>query len=170
MRLKDIPRFTRSPAYRTVMPWKRLEGWIKSHVEEDNLDLNPDFQRGYVWTPQQKSLYVEYAIRGGISGKEIYLNCAGWMADFRGPFILVDGKQRIDAALGFLCNEVTICGGLRYSDFEDKLGSTPEFYLNVNDLPTWKEVLAWYVDLNSGGTIHTNEEINKVRRMMEEAE
>ncbi len=41
-------------------------------------------------------------------------------------------------------------------------------YLNVNDLKTEKEVLQWYVDMNAGGTPHTSEEIEKVKRMIEQ--
>jgi hypothetical protein len=140
---------------------------VEHEVTDNGLDLNPDFQRGHVWTMEQKTAYVEYAIRGGISGKELYFNCAGWMADFRGPFVLVDGKQRLDAALGFLRNEVPICNGFYYKDFEDKLtSSSPEFYVNINDLPTRADVLRWYLDLNTGGVIHTREELDKVRVLL----
>lgn len=41
-------------------------------------------------------------------------------------------------------------------------------YLSVNDLKTEKEVLQWYVDMNSGGTPHTNEEIERVKKMIQE--
>ena len=40
--------------------------------------------------------------------------------------------------------------------------------LNVNDLKTEKEVLQWYVDMNSGGTPHSNEEIERVKKMIRE--
>jgi hypothetical protein len=36
----------------------------------------------------------------------------------------------------------------------------------VNDLRTRKEVLQWYLDLNTGGTIHTSDEIEKVKRLL----
>ncbi len=41
-------------------------------------------------------------------------------------------------------------------------------YLNVNDLKTEREVLQWYVDMNAGGTPHTSDEIEKVRKMIQE--
>lgn len=40
--------------------------------------------------------------------------------------------------------------------------------LVVNDLQTEKEVLQWYVDMNSGGTPHTNDEIERVKKMIQE--
>lgn len=40
--------------------------------------------------------------------------------------------------------------------------------LNVNDLKTEKEVLQWYVDMNAGGTIHASDEIERVKKMIQE--
>lgn len=40
--------------------------------------------------------------------------------------------------------------------------------LNVNNLKSEKEVLQWYIDMNAGGTPHTNEEIERVEKMIEE--
>ncbi len=40
-------------------------------------------------------------------------------------------------------------------------------YVDVNDLKTEKEVLQWYVDMNLEGTPHTNDEIERVRKMIQ---
>lgn len=40
--------------------------------------------------------------------------------------------------------------------------------LNVNNLKSEKEVLQWYIDMNAGGTPHTNEEIERVKQMIKE--
>lgn len=41
--------------------------------------------------------------------------------------------------------------------------------VNVNDLKTKREVLEWYVQMNAGGTPHSPEEIERVRRLMEDS-
>lgn len=41
--------------------------------------------------------------------------------------------------------------------------------ISVNDLKTRAEVMQWYVDMNSGGTVHSAEEIDRVRSLIEEA-
>lgn len=41
---------------------------------------------------------------------------------------------------------------------------------NVNDLKTEKKVLQWYIDMNAGGTPHTTEEIERVKKMITELE
>ena len=56
---------------------------------------------------------------------------------------------------------------LKFSDFSEKLRMTKaDFVFKINDLATRKEVLQWYLDLNEGGVMHTEEEINKVRIML----
>lgn len=39
---------------------------------------------------------------------------------------------------------------------------------HINDLKSKKEVLQWYLDMNAGGTPHTSEEIERVKKMIEE--
>jgi hypothetical protein len=65
-------------------------------------------------------------------------------------------------------NELPIFNGHLLSDFEGTLRLvTADFLVHVNDLKTRKEVLQWYIDLNAGGVAHTEEEINKVRQLLE---
>lgn len=37
----------------------------------------------------------------------------------------------------------------------------------MNDLDTQAEVLQWYLDINSGGVVHTEAELDKVRWLLE---
>ena len=39
--------------------------------------------------------------------------------------------------------------------------------LHVNDLKTYPEVLQWYIEMNAGGTPHTNEEIARVQQLLD---
>lgn len=40
----------------------------------------------------------------------------------------------------------------------------------INDLQTEEEVLNWYLEMNSGGTVHTKEELDKVKHLLEEVQ
>ena len=165
MKFSEITKVTRSPNYRVNVGWKYLHEHINKN-RNPAFDPDPDFQRGHIWTPEQKIAYVEFKIRGGYGSDVIQTNCPGWMNDFRGPYELVDGKQRLSAVLDFLEDKIKAFGHY-YSEFEDRLPSNAEFIWCVNDLPTRKDVLVWYVELNTGGTPHTQEEINKVKEMIE---
>lgn len=161
-----IPKFTPSGSYRINVGWDYLEEWLKRHME-DGLNLDPDFQRAHVWTEQQQVAYVEYSLRGGKSGRELFFNCKGWHAgerDFE-TFVIVDGKQRLKAVRRFLNNEIPAFGTLR-KDFKGRMRmQDADFVVTMNDLNTRKEVLKWYLEMNTGGTPHTEEEILKVEVM-----
>ena len=168
-RFHDIPQFTKAAPYRIDCDWGyMINTWIPEHQGELGLELDPDFQRAHVWSRHQQIRYVEFILRGGQSGKELYFNHPNWMSGFVGEFVLVDGKQRIEAARRFLHNEIPAFGSL-YKEYTDRLPFlTAKFGININDLRTRAEVLQWYIDLNDGGIVHTSAEIKKVRRLLEE--
>src|SRR5438128_855129 len=124
---RDIPQFTKTPGYRVDVGWDYLEEWLADHQKSDpKLDIDPDFQRAHVWTEAQQIAFVEYTLRGGTSGKQLYFNHPYWM-NFRSgaqkkslyyDFVLVDGKQRLNAAMRFLHNEIPAFGSFR-KDFTD---------------------------------------------------
>lgn len=168
MRYQDIPQFTKSAGYRVNVTWNYLESWIESQLEI-NLDLDPDFQRAHVWTEDQQRRYVEFVLRGGQSGKDVFFNCVGWMGNFRGPFVLVDGKQRIEAVRRFLGDDLAIFSGHLHRDIGGFIPVDANFLVHVNNLETRAEVLQWYLDLNEGGVVHTQAELNKVRELLKGA-
>lgn len=173
-RFRDIPQFTSDGCYQVNYPIISLVRYIEEEVETMGLQLNPNFQRGHVWTEEQQIAWLEYHFRGGKSGNTIYLNNPFWYstreakdAEYK-DYVCVDGLQRITAAQKFIHNEIKVFGSY-YNEFEDGMRVLPQtMILNVNDLKTEKEVLQWYIDMNSGGTPHTNEEIERVKRMIDE--
>jgi hypothetical protein len=144
-----------------------IESHIKDDIADGFLDLNPDFQRAHVWTPEQQTSYVEYILRGGTSGKELYFNCPDYTGGSTvGPYVIVDGKQRLEAVRQFMRGEIPAFGYYR-SDYSDSPNMpTARFSWNIAGLKTRKEVLEWYLNFNSGGTIHTEQELQKVRDLL----
>ena len=165
MKFQDIPQMTQA-RYRVDVMWSYLFSHLDSYQESYGLDLDPDFQRAHVWTEAQQISYVEYQLRGGISGKDIFFNCPGFQGSRNnpGPMVLVDGKQRLNAVTRFLQNEIPAFGSL-LKDYEDKLYSLLSFSVWVNNLNSRQAVLQWYLDLNSG-VAHTQEELDKVKELM----
>jgi hypothetical protein len=163
----SIPQFTRMPSYRVDVDLGYLEEHLQGYIE-DGFNMDPDFQRAHVWTEAQQIAFIEYLLRGGKSGLEIYINCPGWGMGERpkGQFVLVDGKQRLHAALRFLHNEISAFGAY-LREYIDHGLHRASFHFNVNDLRTTTEVLQWYLDLNSGGTPHTSAELERVRGLLQ---
>jgi len=152
--------------YHVDIEWKRLEVMIKNEKVEMGLDMDPDFQRAHVWTEQQQIAYIEYILRGGKSGKDLYFNSYDY-PESTGYYVIVDGKQRVQAVKQFMNGKIKVFG--HYYTKGDRLDTfICSFSWNIASLKTRKEVLRWYLDFNSGGTDHTPEELDKVGKMLDE--
>lgn len=169
MKFADIPQFVGlTSSYSVDVGWDYLPKHLASYFNEYKLDINPDFQRGYCWTLDQKIKYVEFKLKGGRSSGDIFFNCPRWNQGGIVDFVLVDGKQRLDAVLGFLNNEFPIFGNNYRRDFTDRLNIIRQsFRMHVNSLDNRIDVLEWYLALNTGGTVHSDDELNKVRALIE---
>ena len=173
-KLLDIPPFIRSGEYEVDCDIRYLEEWLKGYPEAD---LDPDFQRDHVWTPEQETRYVEFLLRGGRTARTLYWNhpahfpLAQRHGDLPARLVLVDGKQRLKAVRGFMSGRVPVFGHF-FEEWEDTDRALrihiARLTMNINYLQTRRELLQWYLDLNCGGTVHTTEELDKVRRMIEE--
>lgn len=141
------------------------------------LELNPDFQRGHVWSEEQQRHFIENILRGVVSssGFMVQFNCPNWefetyVGDLPRGFQCIDGLQRITAVLSFMEGHVRPFG-LHVRDFDGSSYSTRggKFRLRfaVHTFQNKAELLQHYLDLNAGGTPHSNEEIDRVRAMRE---
>lgn len=167
MRFRDIKTFPLCP-YRCDVSWSMLEFHMKDDLASGFLDLNPDFQRAHVWTPEQQTSYVEYVLRGGTSGKELYFNCPDYaLGSTDGPYVIVDGKQRLHAVRRFMHGEIPAFGHYRMEYSDDPDLTVARFSWNIAALRTRAEVLEWYLNFNAGGTVHTEEELRRVRELLE---
>lgn len=171
MKWNEIPKFKE---FGTLNPESiGFVGYVKriqKEVDDYNLQLNPDFQRGHVWNEKQQIAYIEFFLKGGKSGRDFYFNLNSK------EYVCVDGLQRTIALTRFVNNEIKAFGQY-FDEFEfDKFlveyQTRDEFSVNIyrNNLNSKKEVLEWYIDMNSGGTPHTEEEIERVKQMILELE
>lgn len=171
MKYSDIPQFTRSGAYNVNVPFDYVKSEINHFIEDYGLQLNPDFQRGHVWTKEQQIAFVEFLLRGGKSSKVIYFNCPSWLGNpyvtSYNDFVVVDGLQRLTAVLAFMNDEIPAFG-IYHKDYEGRVPLGVDLIFNVNDLKTKAEVLQWYIEINSGGTPHTDQEIERVKQLLKE--
>ena len=163
-----IPQFTRTPSDGVDVGWAYLEQHVEEHVNEYGLEVNPDFQRGHVWDPDKQIAFVEFILRGGTGANILYLNAPGWSRGDLGSYVLVDGLQRLTAALAFLRSEIPAFGYLRSEYTGTMRLHSPRFRWIINNLKTRADVLQWYLEMNTGGVVHTNSELDRVRALLEE--
>ena len=167
MHFNEIPQFPRAN-YQIHVEWhylkQQLESWDEPKCDSP-LILNPDFQRGHVWSDAQRSSFIEYSLKGGTTGKDIYFNCSSWNKKFNTPVYCIDGLQRLTAVLKFIDNEVPAFGKY-FKEYEGKLRI--HFCLHMLNISSKKELLKIYLDHNSGGVIHSQAELIKVQKMIDE--
>ena len=168
-RYRDIPQFTRVGGYEIDVPTDYLLRKVDNWVAEEGLQLDPDFQRGHVWTEAQQAAYLEFFFRGGRTARVLYFNNPSWHdpvpAGAYNDFVLLDGKQRLQAWRAFYADRVRIFGSLR-SEFTDRIKNAFTMKVNVNDLKSRAEVLQFYLDFNAGGVVHSDAEIARVRELL----
>lgn len=169
MKFRDIVQFPHCH-YRIHVNLKE----VKEHLEHwdrpdmgNSLILNPEWQRGHVWTKKQQIAFMEYFLKGGTTGREIYFNCSSWGGEYNTPTYCLDGLQRITAALAFFNNEIKVYEHY-YKEFEDScriIGS--DFHFNVMKVKNKKELLSVYLMFNSGGTPHNPKELKRIQEMID---
>lgn len=158
---------------------RRAEDWVR-HLDWDQtpdglFGLIPKFQRGLVWTLKQKQDLILSMLRDVPIGV-FYINelRSDFYKDTKRLYdldsILYDGQQRFMAIKGFLEGEfpLTIAGEDFYAgDVHpkdiSKIKNTvvPIYTTYISELD---ELIEYYVFINTGGTLHTKEDIEKARQ------
>lgn len=160
------------------MPWESIlahvEGraYLDTKIKELPWDLNPDYQRGAVWTERQQALYIGHHLMGGqvfpvyVQRDSTYLK--------NEPEEVIDGQQRIRAICAFLRGQIParfLHDGewveIRYLDLTEGEQSAASMSSKVVflDLPR-AERLRFYLGANSGGTPHSEADLKKVAELL----
>lgn len=144
---------------------------LENAIEGFSINMDVDFQRDHVWTQRQQELFIGHVLEGG-DVSPLILN-VGPRGTFTQTCDLIDGKQRLTAGLKWSKGEIEaeLYTGERIS--ADKLDSIDRrqcaMIIGLRFATvhlTRKESLELYLRLNRGGTIHTDDEIEKVRKLL----
>ena len=106
----------------SILEQYRIADFLEWHREK-KLKLNPDFQRGSVWTPAARTFLIDTILRGFPIPK-IYLRTAVDTDTKQSYREVVDGQQRLRAIIDFANDKFALSkragefSGLRYSTLE----------------------------------------------------
>jgi hypothetical protein len=179
--LDRIIKPVRKNRYEVRVDWRHFPRYLKSLAEDYGpVELNPDFQRGHVWTEEQQVRFIENVMRGIASSASlsIQLNCSNWnTTECKGDLPIgiqcLDGLQRINAVSRFLGGEIHPFG-LTLTDLEGSSYSVKlsNFYFTVQmfDYENKTDVIQHYIDFNAGGTPHAPEEIERIKKLKADIE
>jgi uncharacterized protein with ParB-like and HNH nuclease domain len=173
----EIPKLTYVPSNPVCMDLSEIKAILEHWADDYGLNLNPDFQRGHVWTEVQQIKFIEYLIRGGTTPPLLfnspdYGGNRSKKSDLSEEIVIVDGLQRLTACQKFVAGELKVFGGYSVNDFEDKESMLRRICITylVNHLQTRKDVLTWYLEMNEGHIAHSEEELNRVKGLLENDE
>lgn len=175
----------RRHAYSCTVQLHRLKAFLDDIgndivAEKGVFDLNPDFQRGHVWTMAQRIAYVESVLRGTAptlfrfnSASYEHVRAAGPGEMNPYDFVCIDGLQRLTALMLFASGHFRVfCSDACQGYTAKELEHTP-FWLaryhctfEVYAFRTREHLLQFYLDLNGGGTVHTQEELDRVKGLL----
>ena len=99
---------------------------IARWVEDNIIDISPDFQRRDRWDDERRSRLIESFLIN-VPVPPVYLN-----SEPQKPYEVIDGKQRITAIFEFVSNEMPLTGlnvltkleGYKFSELNDDLRRT----------------------------------------------
>lgn len=137
----------------------------RKYEEKQEILMDPDFQRGFVWGPKQKRELIE-SILMGIKLPSFYFA----ERNIDGKKIVVDGKQRLATLFDFMNDKFSLSNlniiknaKGKFSDLEGVQQSKIEDYqleINVIKASTPERVMLDIFDrINRGGTTLNNQEM-----------
>lgn len=131
----------------------------------------PAYQRDLVWTMEQKQELIESMFDHVDLGKFVLIDLE--YKENRATFEILDGKQRLNALVGFVSDEFDH-HGVKFSqmsrsdryffqEYPVSLARVPEKSL------TWEQRLNLFLRLNTTGTPQSTEHLALVRRLRDQA-
>ncbi|MCP4150751.1 MAG: DUF262 domain-containing protein [bacterium] len=79
--------------------------WFLDLYRNEQLDLNPSYQRRSVWSPKDRRFFLDTIFRGYPS-PQIFLH--KMIVDGKTQYAVVDGKQRLETIIMFVENKIAI--------------------------------------------------------------
>jgi hypothetical protein len=164
VRLRRVQRLTPDCTYRVDIAIAAIPRFI----EQYGIDMDPDYQRGYVWTLRQKQKFVGAVLQNNQSIPIFWFNTLSLR-----HAEVVDGKQRLSAILDWLNGKyaaICPCGEqFMFADHDDIGGRNLDMMTTLKmhfvQLPR-VDVLRFYLALNSGGTVHKAKDLDRVRSLL----
>lgn len=153
----------------TLTDWKNIYKLV---------ELNPDFQRGHVWSEDQQTKFIEGMLKNTVSESSLtihfnnpyYRGDQPKNTDLPNGFQCIDGLQRLTAILKYLDGKVYPFGyDISFFNSQYKYSSSYlHIYMAIYAYEKKKDLLEHYLAINEGGTVPTDKELNRVKGMINE--
>jgi hypothetical protein len=135
-----------------------------------NLDMSPEYQRGNVWTQQDKELLIESIFENRDIGKFVIV-MHPFSKDRTAPHAeILDGKQRLSTLVEFFENRLTY-KGLRFHDMhwrdQNHVSRYAISYAELGEKTTRAQKLQYFLKLNVSGVPQDPDHIKHVQQLLD---
>ena len=185
--LYNIIQPLKSAKYTCALHWNWIDRWIEQQSEDGGFNDSPEYQRGHVWTEAQQISFIEAVLRGIIpdsllsirlnnptfddSVLSAWCNHKQWLSELPREVQVIDGEQRLQTIRKFMHNKLAVFDGKIKADNLNGTHFSAKgriIQVNIMNFTTQRDLLQFYLDLNAGGTPHSQQELDKVRAMLTE--
>ena len=135
------------------------------------VDMEPEYQRGYVWDDKDKEFLIDSIFNNIDIGKFVFIH-RGYFTENDKTYEILDGKQRLSTIIEFFENKLQYKGRY-YNDLskEDKW-TFREHHISIADVNRCDKasVLRYFLMLNRSGKSMYQKHLDNVQNMLNELE
>jgi uncharacterized protein with ParB-like and HNH nuclease domain len=140
---------------------------ILGNLYDFRTDMNPSYQRGYVWDMSDQIALIDSVFKNIDIGKFVFIKLP--YSDDGYWYEILDGKQRVHALANFYENRFSY-NGLFYNDLgrieKSHFKNYPISYAQLENL-TEQQKLRYFLTLNRTGKVMSSDHLAKIKKMLE---
>lgn len=152
-----------------------LSKMYRKYAEEE-IDLNPEYQRELVWTDKQKQDYILAILKQRAKITPVIIEKLTEQGTVL--YEILDGKQRLTALFDYIDNKYPLQTGEYFKDLSAKdMNAITQTRVSYTRITSYKECdvpldfkLAYFLEINALGTKITDEHIEKIENKLKELE
>lgn len=131
------------------------------------LEFNPDYQRGYVWSDEDKQRYLDSVFQGRELGRFLFVT-----HPYPRKTEVLDGKQRLSCLWDFWTSQLTYRGKYFHQLSEQDAHLFRARSVQFADLSSTRmsraDLLQIFLEVNAAGVPQTEEHLAHVRALLEQ--
>lgn len=143
---------------------------------EEEIDLNPEYQRELVWTDKQKQEYILAILKQRAKITPVIIEKLTEQGTVL--YEILDGKQRLTALFDYIDNKYPLKSGEYFKDLSAKdINVITQTRVRYTRITSYNECdvpldfkLAYFLEINALGTKITDEYIEKIKNKLKELE
>jgi hypothetical protein len=159
------PRMCHPPRYAGLQPLSGVLGALVTRVWQQGLNDHPDYQREYVWSPDDEARFLDSVFQGKALGMFIFLSYR-----HPKPEEIFDGKQRLTTLLRLVTGKIAYKGvwwhQLQPQDRRQVEDRTVPHLTIPGGAFTRGELLQIFLDVNTSGVPQTEAHLVKVKELL----